>query len=99
MINAKNKRASAPVGYLSELGGIEAALVIYLHLCSFCKRHCRRPLMHHSVACRYLGSDEYCFANFIAAAATRAREDAMMIATLRARRKIAAFPTQTTMFH
>ncbi|SFO42033.1 hypothetical protein SAMN04487859_1489 [Roseovarius lutimaris] len=123
MNSAENKRGSAPVGFINELGSIEAASVIYLRLwgdgpdaqaqvwndfatalgttsgrravqtfeelCRLCARHCRRPLMRHSVACKCLGSDESCFANFVAAAATGAREDAMMIATLLVRPDVA----------
>ncbi|PVA09724.1 hypothetical protein DC366_11375 [Pelagivirga sediminicola] len=51
-------------------------------LMELCTEHCRRPLMRHAVTCRCLGADESCFANFIAAAATGAREDAMLMATL-----------------
>ncbi len=115
MINARNNRGGAPVGYITELDGVEAAAVIYLRLwsdgpeaqaqvwsdlaatlgpdqgrkalkafeqlCAFCAKFGRRPLMRHSVTCKCLGSDESCFANFIATAAEGAREDAMWIAT------------------
>jgi len=58
------------------------ALKSFEDLCSLCTRHGRRPLMRHSVHCKCLGSDEACFANFIATAATGEREDALLIATL-----------------
>ncbi len=51
-------------------------------LMELCADHCRRPLMRHAVTCACLGADESCFANFIAAAATGAREDALLMATL-----------------
>ncbi|MEP3052652.1 hypothetical protein [Ascidiaceihabitans sp.] len=109
-------RGGAPVGFITELDGVEAASVIYLRLWSdgpkgkhavrqdfetslgkmhghkaltsfedlygLCALHGRRPLMRHAVNCKCVGADEACFANFIAAAATGQREDAMMIATL-----------------
>jgi len=123
MTHAQPKRGGAPVGYLTELDGIEAAAVIYLRLwsdgadaqeqvrddlanrlgdargrqaldcfetiCTLCARHGRRPLMRHSVQCKCLGADESCFANFIATAATGAREDAVLIATLLVRPDVA----------
>ena len=116
-------RGAAPVGFLTELGSVEAASVIYLRLwcdgpesqaqvwndfaarlgpnqgrkalksfedlCALCTRHGRRPLMRHSVQCKCLGADESCFANFVAAAATGEREDAMLIATLLVRADVA----------
>ncbi|MCQ0094180.1 hypothetical protein [Roseovarius sp. M141] len=51
-------------------------------LMELCADHCRRPLMRHAVTCKCLGADESCFANFIAAAAEGAREDALLMATL-----------------
>ena len=51
-------------------------------LCSLCAKHGLRPLMRHSIHCKCLGSDESCFANFIATATEGEREDAMLIATL-----------------
>ncbi|MFZ5962605.1 hypothetical protein ACOXXX_06595 [Thalassococcus sp. BH17M4-6] len=59
-----------------------AALKSFETLCALCAEHGRRPLMRHAVACKCLGADESCFANFIATAATGEREDAMLIATL-----------------
>ena len=127
MTSAQEKRGSAPVGFITELDGIEAASVIYLRLwcdgadsratvlndfasnlgpekgrqalksfgdlCSLCTKHGRRPLMRHSVHCKCLGSDESCFANFIATAATGEREDAMLIATLLVRPDVAPLIT------
>lgn len=58
------------------------ALNSFDELCKLCTRHGRRPLIRHSVQCKCLGADESCFANFISAAATGEREDAMLIATL-----------------
>lgn len=58
-------------------------------LCLLCSRHGRRPLMRHSGHCKCLVADESCFANFIAAAATGDREDALMIATLLVRPDVA----------
>lgn len=59
-----------------------AVLRSFEQLCDLCVRHGRRPLMRHDVTCRCLGSDESCFANFVASAADGEREDAMLIATL-----------------
>ena len=58
-------------------------------LCNLCARHGRRPLMRHSVQCKCLGSDESCFANFIATATEGQREDALMIAMLLVRPDVA----------
>jgi len=121
------KRGGAPVGFVTELDGIEAASVIYLRmwcdgpenrgyvhsdfqrsfgtvqgqrileafeqLCGLCTQHGRRPLMRHAVNCKCLGSDESCFANFIATAAEGEREDAMLIATLLVRADMAPLIT------
>lgn len=65
------------------------ALRSFEDLCGLCVRHGRRPLIRHSVKCRCIGSDESCFANFIAAAAEGEQEDAMLIATLLVRPDIA----------
>ena len=65
------------------------ALMALADLCSLCARHCRRPILRHDVRCRCLGSDEACFANFVAAAATGDHEDAMLIATLLVRADMA----------
>lgn len=51
-------------------------------LCELCGRHGRRPLMRHHVACKCLGADESCFANFIGYASEGASEDALLIATV-----------------
>lgn len=58
-------------------------------LCSLCAQHGRRPLMRHSVQCKCIGSDESCFANFIATAVDGEREDALLIATLLVRPDVA----------
>lgn len=123
MTGPETRRGGAPVGYLSDLGAVEAGAVIYLRLwndgpgararvagdftscfgpehgraalaaleqiCDLCARHARRPILRHDVTCRCLGSDEACFANFIAAAAHGDREDAMLIATLMVRPDLA----------
>ena len=60
----------------------EHALAAFEELCDLMARFGRRPLMRHSVDCRCLGSDEACFANFVAAAADADSEDATLIATL-----------------
>lgn len=65
------------------------AIQSFEQLCSLCVKHGRRPLMCHSVQCKCLGSDESCFANFIATASEGEREDAMLIATLLVRPDIA----------
>ncbi|WP_109464126.1 hypothetical protein [Albibacillus kandeliae] len=65
------------------------ALMALADLCSLCARHCRRPILRHDVRCRCLGSDEACFANFVAAAATGDHKDAMLIATLLVRADMA----------
>lgn len=77
-------QASVWNDFASSLGADRGrrALKSFEDLCSLCTKHGRRPLMRHSVHCKCLGSDESCFANFIAAAATGDREDAMLIATL-----------------
>jgi hypothetical protein len=123
MSDAQKNRGGAPVGFITELGSIEAASVIYLRLwcdgpvsqsqirndfanglgadqgrkaiqsfeelCTLCARHGRRPLMRHSVQCKCIGSDESCFANFIATAVDGEREDALLIATLLVRPDVA----------
>jgi hypothetical protein len=123
MSDAQQNRGGAPVGFITELGAIEAASVIYLRLwcdgpdsqslvrndfalglgpdqgrkamqsfedlCRLCARHGRRPLMRHSVQCKCIGSDESCFANFIATAVDGEREDALLIATLLVRPDVA----------
>ena len=67
----------------------KAAFKSFEDLTRMCIRHGRRPLMHHAVQCKYVGSDEACFANFIASAVEGDREDALMIATLLARPDVA----------
>lgn len=58
-------------------------------LSSLCARHGRRPLARHAVQCRCIGSDELCFANFMATATDGDREDALLIATLLVRADVA----------
>ena len=58
------------------------AMRSFEQLFSLCAAHGRRKLVRHSLRCSCLGSDEACFANFIATAAEGAREDALFIATL-----------------
>lgn len=70
-----------------------AALSALSGLFDLCARHGRRPLMRHSTTCKCLGSDEACFANFVAAATTGEREDALMIATLLVRADMAPLMT------
>ncbi len=116
MSTQQEKRGGAPVGFLEELGVVEAGAVHLLRqwsdgksqrdhlyrrfeqqlghewgcatletfaaLCKLCHRYGRRPLMRHHCACRCLGADEACFANFIACAADGDDEDALLIATL-----------------
>lgn len=65
------------------------ALQSFETLCRMCAQHGRRPLVRHAVTCACLGSDESCFANFIATAAQGEREDAMLIATLLVRPDVA----------
>ena len=64
------------------------ALKAFETLCSLCSQHGRRQLMLHEITCKCIGSDESCFANFIATAATGEREDAMLISTLLVRADI-----------
>ena len=123
MTAASDRRGAAPVGYLEDLGAVEAGAVMYFRLwaegseaqaqvwaefadalgptggrealgaleqlVSLCARHARRPILRHGVACKCIGGDEACFANFIAAAAGGEREDAMLIATLLVRPDVA----------
>lgn len=65
------------------------AMQSFEELCHLCARHGRRPLMRHSVQCKCIGSDESCFANFIATAVDGEREDALLIATLLVRPDVA----------
>lgn len=116
MTTLATKRGGAPVGYVGDLGPVEAGAVLYLRLwcegpdaqtqvwndfatalgpqngkqvltsfeslCDLCMRHGRRPLMRHHVACKCLGADESCFANFIGYASEGAREDALLMAMM-----------------
>jgi len=74
-------------------GHADRALKVSEDLFDLCAKHGRRPLMRHAVSCRCVGADEACFANFIATAATGAREDAMLIATLLVRADVAPLVT------
>ncbi|MFK7879849.1 hypothetical protein [Roseobacter sp.] len=69
------------------------ALKSFDELCKTCSRYGRRQLMRHSVTCACLGSDEACFANFIATVVYGDREDAMLIATLLVRPDVAPLIT------
>lgn len=79
----------------SELGHQRGRKVLkaFEQLCNLCARHGRRPLMRHAVKCKCMGSDEACFANFVATATAGEREDAMLIATLLVRADIAPLIT------
>lgn len=77
--------------FSSKLGPVQGrkAIQAFEQLCSLCAKHGRRPLLRHSVQCKCIGSDESCFANFIATATEGDREDAMLIATLLVRADVA----------
>jgi len=80
---------------VSSLGMVSGrrALKAFEALLSICVAHGRRPLIRHTLQCRYVGSDEACLANFIATAADGAREDALLIATLLVRTDMAPAAT------
>jgi len=86
--DAQEKVSSDFASVLGHTNGSKA-LATFEQLCSLCARFGRRPLMRHSVTCKCLGSDESCFANFIATATDGQREDAMLIATLLVRADMA----------
>ena len=65
--------------------GAARALYAFADLLEICATYGRRPIMHHKVACRCLGADEACLANFLMSAAEGDREDAMLLATLMVR--------------
>ncbi|WP_413785633.1 hypothetical protein [Cognatiyoonia sp. IB215182] len=65
------------------------ALQAFEALFGICAAHGRRPLIRHAPQCKCVGSDEACFANFIATAADGAREDALLMATLLVRTDMA----------
>lgn len=90
-----DSQASVRSDFASCLGSDQSrkALKSFEDLCGLCAKHGRRPLMRHSVNCKCLGSDESCFANFVAAAATGDQEDAMLIATLLVRADVAPLIT------
>ena len=56
-------------------------------------RNARRPLMRHQLSCQCVGADEAAFANFIGAAGSGEREDAMLLASLMVKPDIAPFVT------
>lgn len=66
-----------------------AALSSFERLCDLYTRHARRPLLRHDVRCACVGSDEACFANFIATATEGEHEDATMLACLMVRVDVA----------
>ncbi|AGI66760.1 hypothetical protein OAN307_c44800 [Octadecabacter antarcticus 307] len=66
---------------LGETVGFEAVHAL-AQIFDMCARHCRRPLMRHGLACKCIGADESCFANFIGYASECKREDAALIASL-----------------
>ncbi|ABV93788.1 conserved hypothetical protein [Dinoroseobacter shibae DFL 12 = DSM 16493] len=57
------------------------ALKALENLCMLCLRHGRRPMARHGVACKCLGADEACFANFVGYASEGSTEDALLLAT------------------
>lgn len=67
----------------------QAVLEGFEDLCNLIIENGRRPIMHHQVTCKCLGSDKAAFANFIFAAADGDREDAMLIAALLVRSDMA----------
>ncbi|AAV94095.1 hypothetical protein KQ247_12625 [Ruegeria pomeroyi] len=71
--DATEGRAALPEGRSAEL---------LKQICGLCASYGRRPLMRHGLGCACLGADEACFAHMVAAAATGAREDALMLAAL-----------------
>ena len=50
-------------------------------LCGMWLRYGRRPMVRHQLACKCLGADESCFANFIGYASEGEREDAFLLAS------------------
>jgi hypothetical protein len=89
--NGPDSQATVWSDFASTLGAEHGkrALGSLSDLCSLCSQHGRRPLVRHSVNCKCLGSDDSCFANFIATAVLGEREDAMLIATLLVRPDVA----------
>lgn len=117
-------RGGLSIGYVTDLGPVEAGAVLYLRLwfagpgaqaqvrddfaaslgpihgpralqsfealCDLCARHGRRPFLRHGVACKCLGADEACFANFVGYASDGEREDALLMATMIVRPDMAA---------
>jgi hypothetical protein len=93
--NGPDSQADVWTDVSSSLGADHGrkALKAFEKLCSLCSQHRRRPLMLHATNCKCIGSDESCFANFIATAATGEHEDAMLIATLLVRADFAPIIT------
>jgi hypothetical protein len=77
--------------FVDSLGGDQGRIAwqSFKELCNLCAKHGRRPLMRHALECNCIGSDESCFANFIATATDGEREDTMLIATLLVRPDVA----------
>lgn len=94
--NGPDSQAEVWNDFSTALGSTQGrkALNAFEQLYGLCSKHGRRPLMRHSVSCKCLGSDESCFANFIATAAEGEREDAMLIATLLVRPDVAPMITE-----
>lgn len=93
-----------PVGALSDLESEGRAVVAAFRafrgdpahgadplsdLCSFCARHCRRPLSAHGEGCPCLGGDEACLARFVELAIAGERDEALMLAMLLVRADLA----------
>ena len=112
-----------PVGFIKDLGDIEASAVIYFRLWfdnpisqedvysdfytvlgaedgenslrsmkqlyQLFADHGRRPLIRHDICCKCVGADESCFGNLIAAAIEADQEDAMLLASLFVKPKVA----------
>jgi hypothetical protein len=93
--NGPDSQADVWTDVSSSLGADHGrkALKAFEKLCSLCSQHRRRPLLLHATNCKCIGSDESCFANFIATAATGEHEDAMLIATLLVRADFAPIIT------
>lgn len=89
--NGPEAQASVWNDFASSLGQQRgrAALSNFERLCDLCLRHARRPLLRHGSHCACVGSDEACFANFIATSAEGEHEDAMMLACLMIRADVA----------
>lgn len=73
---------------LGRAGGAVALETLETFLCAAVE-HGRRPLVRHDVLCSCVGADEAVIANFVAAAVSGDRDDALMIATLLVRAEMA----------